>query len=289
MVKPKSKGRSTSSKSVLFLSDMHVGNENAVCSPNPKMKGGSYNPNKLQKKLYELWLWAKDELIQQPHIVCLNGEPFDGPNAKQSGEESWSSSFDEQLHDAEKLLKIYNPKYFIMTRGSNYHVNGGNQNMEEMLAQKLNATTYSGLHGMREGPVRTDYYATFKVNGRVFSATHHIGFNRWFAYRTTAIAREMADMEFMRGRYWKSEDMPSVIVRSHAHYFVMVRFTTQFGFITPAWKFPDGHLFRGGLGGTAPSIGSVEVIIESNGKIIVEPHIVDNDNYPKHEVLDLSD
>ncbi len=287
MVKPKSKGRSTSSKSVLFLSDMHVGSETAVCTTNPKMKGGSYNPNKLQKKLYECWLWARDQLIQQPHVVCLNGEPFDGPNTKQSGEESWSSSFDEQLYDAEKLLKMYKPKYFIMTRGSNYHVQGGSQNMEELLAEKLNATRYSGHHEMKEGPIRTDYFATFRVNGKVFSVTHHIGFNRWFAYRTTAIAREMADMEFMRGRYWKSEDMPSVIVRSHAHYFVLVRFATQFGFITPAWKFPDGHLFRGGLGGTAPSIGTVEVIVEPNGKIIVEPHVIDNDRYPKHTILDL--
>jgi hypothetical protein len=268
---------------------MHVGSETAVCSPNPVMKGGSFNPNKLQKKLYELWCWAKDELIQQPHIVCLNGEPFDGPNAKQSGEESWSTSFDEQLTDAHKLLSMYKPKYFIMTRGSNYHVQGGNQNMEELLAEKLNATPYSGYHDMKQGVVRTDYYTTFRVHDKVFSATHHIGFNRWFAYRTTALAREMADMEFLSGRYWTKEDTPTVIVRSHVHYFVMVRFASQYGFTTPAWKLPDGHLFRGGLGGTAPSIGTVEVIVESDGKVIVEPHVVDNKNYPKHAILDLTD
>jgi len=290
----KKTGRSTSSKSVLFLSDMHVGNEMAVCSPNPKMKGGSYNPNKLQKQLYQFWCQARDK-CKNPHILVLNGEPCDGSNVKQSGDQEWSTVIKEQINDATKLLKMYSPKYFMMTRGSNYHVQLGADNQEEQLAERLNAVPYSGLFDIErdmktEGiyAKRTDYFLTFRVNGKVFSVTHHIGFNRWFAYRTTAIAREMADMEFMRGRYWKSEDMPSVIVRSHAHYFVMVRFSTAYGFITPAWKFPDGHLFRGGLGGTAPSIGSVEVIVEPNGDILVNPHIMTNNEYPKHNILELS-
>jgi len=294
VIKPKQKGRSTSSRSVLFISDMHDGNEMAVCSPNPTMKGGSYNPNSLQEKLYEFWCEARDK-CKSPHILVLNGEPCDGSNVKQAGSQEWSTVIREQLDDATKLLNMYSPKYFLMTRGSNYHVHLGADNQEEQLAERLNATPYSGLFNIQrdmknEGVYanRTDYFLTFRVNGKVFSVTHHIGFNRWFAYRTTEIAREMADMEFMRGRYWMSEDMPSVIVRSHAHYFVMVRFSSVTGFITPAWKFPDGHLFRGGLGGTAPSIGTVEVIIESNGDVLVNPHILTNSEYPKHNILELS-
>ena len=288
------KGRSKSSKNVLFVSDMHVGNETAVCTDNPTMKGGSFNPNKLQQQLYQFWCEARDK-CPKPHILVLNGEPIDGSNVKQAGDQEFTTNQDEQLKDATKLLKMYKPKYFLVTRGSNYHVQLGSKNMEEIIAERLNAVPYSGLfdieRDMKDEGIyakRTDYFATFRVNGKVFSVTHHIGFNRWFAYRTTAIAREMADMEFMRGRYWKSEDMPSVIIRSHAHYFVMVRFSTAIGFITPAWKFPDGHLFRGGLGGTAPSIGTVEVIVEPNGEVIVKPHIVDNVHYPKHNILELS-
>ncbi len=95
-------------------------------------------------------------------------------------------------------------------------------------------------------------------------------------------------MEFLRGRYWDNEHTPSVIVRSHVHYFVMVRFATQFGFTTPSFKMPDSHLFRGGLGGTAPSLGAVEVIIEPDGHILIEPHIVSNAEYPKHKIIDLT-
>ena len=79
----------------------------------------------------------------------------------------------------------------------------------------------------------------------------------------------MAALNFMKDTLGES----NVIVRSHVHYFVHVEFTHTHGFTTPAWKYPDRHLFRGGMGGVIPDIGSVEVIIEPNGKIIVEKHI----------------
>jgi hypothetical protein len=277
---------------------MHVGSRMAVCSPNPEMGGGSWNPNKLQRKLYQIWSECRDQ-CPNPDILVLNGEPCDGPNQKQYAADSWSSVIREQLDDAAKLLKMYKTDKFLMTRGSGYHVQLGADNQEEILAKELNAIPYSGYLNREESKIRdydknrnvtirTDNYLTFKVYGKVFSVTHHIGFNRWFAYRTTALAREMADMEFLGGRYWKNEDKPSVIVRSHVHYFVMVRFATQFGFTTPAFKLPDTHLFKGGLGGTAPSLGTVQVIVESNGHILIEPHIVSNEAYPKHNILDLT-
>lgn len=293
--------RQSASRSILIFSDIHTGSQSGLCGAAPFIKeyNTTINPNKLQKQLYGYWKWVQDSLIQKPHIILINGEPIDGRNKKQNAMGSWGST-EDQLNEAYKLLTEFpKPNHFLMTRGSNYHVEIEGQGVEEWLAGRLNCVPYSGLFKGFENitdndpishhdKLRTDYYITFKVNGKVFSATHHIGFNRWFAYRTTALAREMADMEFLRGRYWKPEDMPSVVIRSHVHYFVYVRFSNQHGFTTPAWKMPDGHLLRGGLGGTAPSIGAIEVIVEPNGKIIVEPHLVDNIKYPKHTILDLS-
>jgi hypothetical protein len=274
---------------------MHVGSAYAVCSPSPTIgdTGGEWKPNRLQKKLYETWIWVRDSLSQKPHVLCLNGEGCDGANVKQVGNQSWTTDINDQIKDCKKLLKEFKYNNFVVTRGSNYHVHKDATNYDELLAREMNATPYSGYFQQikdydknRNAVTRTDYYLTFSINGKVFSVTHHIGFNRWFAYRTTALAREMADMEFLRGRYWKPDDMPSVIVRSHVHYFVYVRFATQHGFTTPAFKMPDAHLFRGGLGGTAPSLGAVEVIVEPNGKIVVEPHIVSNTEYPKHNIIE---
>ena len=47
------------------------------------------------------------------------------------------------------------------------------------------------------------------------------------------------------------------------------------GIIVPAWKYPDGHLFRGGVAGTTPDIGMVEVTVETNGDILVRKHIAE--------------
>jgi hypothetical protein len=285
------------SKSVLFLSDMHVGSAYAVCSPHPSIgdTGGEWRPNRLQKKLYHTWLWVKDSLAQRPHVLCLNGEPIDGANSKQVGQQSWSTNINDQLNDAERLLKEYSYDNFIMTRGSGYHVQKEATNYEETLGQRLNAVPYSGyfsgVHTIgdydsnRNKITRTDYYVNFALNDRVFNVTHHISFTRWESYKPTALARELANIEYLRGRYWKSKDHPTFIIRSHVHYFVLIRFSSQCGFTTPAWKFPDAHLFRGGLSGTAPSIGAIEVIIEQNGKWSVEPHILENSKYPKHAIL----
>src|SRR4029079_11629049 len=115
--------RSGSSKSVLFLSDMHVGSAYAICSPNPTIGdlGTEYKPNKLQKKLYQTWEWVRDSLTQKPTVLCLNGERCDGANVKATGQQSWSTDLNDQLNDAERLLKLFSFDHFVMTRGSGYH------------------------------------------------------------------------------------------------------------------------------------------------------------------------
>ena len=93
----------------------------------------------------------------------------------------------------------------------------------------------------------------------------------FFAYRATPMAKEMALMALDKGRSMKYD----CIVRSHVHYYMRVDSAHTMGFTSPAWKLPDGHLTRGGLGGIFPDIGGVEIIVESNGKILIEPHIIE--------------
>jgi hypothetical protein len=49
---------------------------------------------------------------------------------------------------------------------------------------------------------------------------------------------------------------------------------------------PDAHLYKGGMAGTAPSLGAVEVIVEQNGVVSVKPHVVSNNEYPKHNIIE---
>lgn len=253
------------SKSVVFFSDIHVGSRRAVCTNDPENE--SYKPNKFQKLLFELWNESIDELQQKPRFKVINGEPFDGPNRKQNARGQWTSNMAEQLREAEKLLKLIPGQETILVQGSGYHVDEAGTSYEEILGDKLGAKKYSTYFE----PSFAEDFCQIRLNGKVFSITHHLGFARWAAYRTTALAREMAALHFIHEKL----ENPNIIVRSHVHYFVHVEFTHTHGFSTPAWKYPDKYLYRGGMGGVIPDIGCVEVIIEPNGKIIIEKHIAE--------------
>lgn len=290
-------GRSTASKRLVILSDMHVGSTLSLYSGY-----GSYKITPDMEKLRD-WFMTCVDRVGDFHCLLINGEPTNGPNNKNNGFQNWTSDINEQIEDAERLIRQMHYKHLIMTRGSAYHTQDGWTNDEETLAKQLGAVRYQGMFGdavkqHSDGKMKTmqivqetnqkqhtDYYIFFDIHGKLFNATHHVGFNRWFAYRTTAIAREMADLEFARGKYYGLEQDLDFTIRSHVHYFVQVGYTNTCGFTTPAWKFPDMHLLRGGLGGTYPAIGCVEIIVEQNGETDLRKHIMPIKKLPKPEIL----
>ena len=137
------------------------------------------------------------------------------------------------------------------------------------MADRLGAIRYKAYGGSGA----TDWFANVQANGKVFNYSHHIGFSKGLQTRAAALSREMANMHYEYDKLGKVD----VIIRSHVHYFVHVEFVHSHGIILPAWKYPDGHLFRGGVAGTTPDIGMVETIIEPNGEIIIKKHIAEID------------
>ena len=274
---------------------MHVGSMYAVRSPQAQLQDGSQvGSTKFSEQMYENWCTVLDSRTKkQSDILVLNGEPIDGGNRKTNASSVWTSNIQHQLDDAERLLRMYKWTEIVMTRGSRYHVSVDNDFHEEILAHKLKALAYSGLWGealnnkkdaksLNETPNQyTDFYLWFTINGRRFSVCHHVGYNRTELYRTTAIGREAAVMKFAEGKWYPKGESVDVIVRSHVHYYIQVRFRNQIALTTPCWKLPDEHLMRFGLGGTSVDIGSIEMIIEPNGKIDVLEHIVEPKCYPK--------
>ena len=265
-----------SSKSVVIFSDIHVGSKVAVCSESPKIiDGENYTPNKAQKALKKAWDLAISEISQKPDLLVINGEPIDGANPKSMGAGVWSTNLVDQIRDFKTLTKqIPTSKKLIFVRGSGYHVNvGGATNLEEIVAEEMKADRYRAYGGSGF----TDYECNVEMNGKLFNFTHHIGFAQWEAYRTTALARELVKLHFENRRRGTHTD---IAVRSHVHYYVEVRFKNTLGFTSPAWKFPDGFMYRRGIP-TLPDVGCMEVIIESNGEIIVKPHIIEVEFKPK--------
>jgi hypothetical protein len=260
-----------SSKSIVIYSDIHVGSTTAVCTPNPIVSETSseHKPNALQRELYQIWEEAIDDFSKKPDLCVVNGEPVDGGNPKQLGNQSWSTNLYDQSVDSCKLLRKVKAKEYLFVRGSGYHVQIQGTPIENYVAEMMGGVKYSVYKGMQ--PKNADFYANVKCFDTNISFTHHIPYAKFFAYRATPISKESALMALDKGRNMKYD----VIVRSHVHYFMMVKSAHTIGFTTPSWKYPDGHLFRGGLGGTFPDIGMVEMIIEPNNEIIVNEHITE--------------
>lgn len=264
-------GRSSSSKSILVISDMHVGANTSLCSPNPERDGqNAYEPTKNQQLLFQEWERTLDEVTQKPTALVLNGEPIDGSNPKSQGAGVWSNDFNDQMNDAAKLLKRIKRDNLILTRGSGYHVTRENTNFEKIFADKVGAMKYMSVEGHN---TKTDFEATVEMFGKHIHFTHHIGYAGWWQYRSTPMARELVKMHFAHQQNGFHSD---VIVRSHVHYFCLVEFPRTIGFTSPAWKFPDGFMYRRGVP-ELPTIGNVEIIIEPNGEIDVKKHLTEVD------------
>lgn len=283
-------GRTMSSKTVVFIGDMHVGSAMALSPPDPLVSelNGNFKSNKVMSTLYDTYEWAIDRLSKNPHVVGVLGEPMDGANRKQIGQQSWTTNINDQILASVQLLKMLKGTHIIMVRGSGYHVQLDATNFEEQVARLVGADRYraylaedvnvdTSALGRDVNSALTDYFAYFDVNGKTFNMTHHIGFSSNEMYRTTALARELVTMKLSETFYGKAD----IYARGHVHYHVRVGFTHTQGFTNPAWKLPDAHLFRHGQGGTKPDIGLVECIVESNQDVLIKAHIKDIDLKPQ--------
>jgi len=265
-----------SAKSVFVYSDIHVGSKVAVCSESPEIiDAENYTPNPAQKALFKGWREIIDSYKTKPDILVINGESIDGSNPKSMGSGVWSTDLKDQINDFKKLLNyIPKPKQIYFVRGSGYHVQtGGATNIDEIVASEVNAQKYRTYAGSGY----TDYEANIEVNGKIFNFTHHVGFAEWEQYRTTALARELVKLHFEHSKRGHHTD---IAVRSHVHYYVEVRFKHTIGVTSPAWKFPDSFMYRRGIP-TTSDIGCIEFVIESNGEVLIYPHIVEVMHKPK--------
>ncbi|KKL07096.1 hypothetical protein LCGC14_2589460 [marine sediment metagenome] len=140
----KTEGRSMSSKQVVFIGDMHVGSALALSSPNPYVSDldTEIKPSKVMRTFYDTWVKCIDAIGKKPHVMAMLGEPMDGDNFKQIGQQSWTTNFNDQIADSIKLLKMWNAKTIVMVRGSGYHDHRGATNYGETVARQLGVRRY---------------------------------------------------------------------------------------------------------------------------------------------------
>lgn len=289
-------GRSSSSKSVIIVGDMHVGHYYALGSPLKKLQ-----------KVNQFWISARDQLLKErANVFVINGEPIDGDQPRQLGGELWVSDMGEQMQIANDYISHFKMDSIGLTRGSNYHSTRGNTNFESILAKYLTVAPIldyapygkkpnlykRASESIRErDPIahrnytRIEDILQFRVNERVFNFIHHTGVATNFATLPSSIAQQILKNLIVTGKLWKQKDAPTFTVRSHTHQFVFVEYGNTCGWVNPAWQIFSMYTLQKSM--AAASIGMVEVVIESNGKYLINKILLPDKDYPKIRIIDI--
>ena len=289
----KIQGRSKSSKSIIITGDMHVGSKFALHT------GEFWKLSKRLESIKDLWYNARDKLLNpRANIFFINGEHIEGDNPKEGGHDVWSTDLNDQFADARTLLKHYKFDGIGMNRGSNYHTTKNNTGFEELFLNSLSIPgvkvyEYSPFESVkvvdwddnRNELIRVNDLFLCRINGLVFHIMHHVGGSRWFSYIPTAPGREHAQMKFFNEKLWTTEDSPDILIRSHTHQHVEIKFGHSAIIVTPAWKVFDRFLLKGGQ--TAASLGLIEILVESNGDFRVNSIVMEDKNYPKLNIIEI--
>jgi hypothetical protein len=216
------------SRDVVVISDMHVGSPFALMpdkfeSLNKKTGDyQSYPLNKTQKLLYAHWSdMCKSIKKHPPEAIILNGDLIDGTSRKNEGR---YESITEPLRQIEACIQLLDmlppkvPKFF--TQGSNYHVDNITP-AEEYIADKMDGEF---------GPDLLVCEAGIRIH-----ASHYISVSKssW-QYWSTPIAKDSLLLAVNDSE--KKYGHVDVALRSHAHYFAAVEFTSTMGIISPCWQ-----------------------------------------------------
>ncbi len=255
MPKKKSKKSVTN---LIVVSDLHVGCQLALCSPEgPRMdEGGGYSLTRAQGVLWEWWRefwgeWVPKVTHGEPFAVAVNGDTLDGSH--HGATHQWTHNITDQRREAERILRpvvelCEGRLYFV--RGTEAHVGKSAQDEEE-LARSLGAVpNEDGQYARHEMWVR--------VGRGLAHLAHHIGTAGSMHYETTAIMKELTEAYVEAGRW--GDEPPDWVVRSHRHRNAETRVLTSKGFATSfttaAWQLKTPYAYRiAGARQARPQIG----------------------------------
>jgi len=247
---------------ILVISDMHVGSGYAI----RPLKWKNTNANPVQRKILKKW----DEMCRNEKDIdylLINGDAVDGTGAAEEGKHQDIADTNEQVKAAAELVSMINCDKILVTYGSKYHTKE-NPNLDEQFAEEIGATKH-------------DYEINFqpKTLKDVIHLSHNISVSTssW-QYRTTPIAKELVAALLNEKELYRYKS----IIRSHAHYFCTVAFTSNFGLITPCWQTRTPYMIRKGLS-LIPKLGYVILQKEKNeDQWTVDPHTF---NIPRPELV----
>lgn len=266
-------------KNLVVFSDLHAGDQLAVCPPEVTLdNGGTYHQSKQQEKLYALWTefwddWVPKVTRGEKYIIINNGDTIDGVHHGSTNQ--ISHNLEDQKRIAYDLLvkRVKHPKCagYYHIRGTEAHIGKSGQE-EESLAKALGAKKDEvGNHS------RWELWLKFGSKKSLVHFTHHVGTTGSASYESTAIYKELIEAYTEAGRF--KLQPPDVVVRSHRHRHMKIEISgaeekSAISTCTPCWQLKTPFAYRVSMGRSAmPQIGGLIIREGDEVPLYVRPFV----------------
>lgn len=248
-------------KRVVAIGDLHCGHYAGLTPPVFQYRC-TVGPNYLRKRgalQFECWSWYSKTLasLQPIDVLIVNGDMIDGKGTRSGGTELVTSDMQQQADMAAMCILEAKASKIICTYGTPYHVSADGDDMESIVASKVDATI--GGHEWID------------VNGCVFDVKHKVGSSQVPHGRHTAIARE-----HLWNQLWAERDeapRADVILRSHVHFYDFCGSDDFLAMTLPALQGPGSKYGSRQCSGII-HYGLVHFDVDDDGGYSWQPHIL---------------
>lgn len=262
-------------RNLVVISDTHCGCKLGLCPPEGTQldDGGTYSASRLQRKLYSLWEQFWGEFVPsvthgEPYAVVHNGDAIDGVH--HGATTQISNNLEDQGDIAYRLLA----PVVEQCEGRYYHIRGTEAHVgksgveEERLAKRLGAIKDTEGKSAR-------YQLWIECGNGLVNLLHHIGTTGSSAGEATAVNAELI-AAYVEAARW-AERPPDIVVRSHRHRYLEVRFATAQGYgistVTPGWQGKTPFSWKiAGARQAPPQFGGL-IIRQGDRRLFVEPMV----------------
>jgi len=236
-------------KSITCLGDFHCGNRTGL-TIEPRNKVQEFLLDEYKKNI-NLW--------NDVSIVIANGDLIDGLGFYDPSQTQ--NDLLKQAKDAFELLKLWNADKYFLTFGTPFHVTDKKTGVdyEQLICDFLNT--------WRPGCARIedDYNVNpaLTIKGIRFNIRHKVGTSIVPYGKATLLLRTVI-ASLMRNAINKQE-LPHIIIRSHAHYYLKVEEYGIIAMILPCWQAPGSKFGTRHCEGLI-DVGSVKIDINEETK-----------------------
>ena len=259
-------------KTVVFISDLHVGSRRGLCPPKVKLQelGAEHKPSKRQQAILKCWQETVSEW-RKPDLLVVVGDLVEGQARRSRGVNVWTTDVDLQGQIAANLIEEWEAKKVLIVAGSDYHVVVSGLSAEEWIARDLKRRGINVLPCDPKGSnALTADEVYFSVHGKTFHASHRIESTRFINYRSTAINREIAQNKLASEAEVHRVDC---VIRAHLHHFWAIDTGKSYAMIIPGWQAKTKYETQRSPFGMIPQLGAVRFLIWPDGQWRYEKHI----------------